>query len=156
MYVVGSARQTSHSTTSAELSTELLASEMHFFWLPAAGIRVTGGSPFSQIKRTKQQKHSGSLAGTMKRINQTNSETIRILRGRVRQRREVYSGFPWLFGSSCFGSSQQFVSFFGWVRFEGKLFPFDFPCFYFGLVEKKLFSLSRLCGFLMVSFKERV
>ena len=47
-----------------------------FFWLPAARVRVPGGSPKRTIPvREKQQKHSRSLAKTMKRINQTNSKT---------------------------------------------------------------------------------
>ena len=42
--------------------------------------------------REKQQKHSRSLAKTMKRINRTKFENKLILRGRVRQRRKCRSG----------------------------------------------------------------
>ena len=57
-----------------------------FFWLPAARVRVRGGSPFSQLQQydkdnppfVKQQKRSRSLARTMKRIKQTNSKNINL------------------------------------------------------------------------------
>ena len=70
--------QTNHSEkkkTSSQLSDKTETLGALFFWLPAARVRIPGGSLFNNAKRTipvreKQRKHSRSLAKTMKRINQ--------------------------------------------------------------------------------------
>ena len=70
-----------------------------FFWLPAARVRVPGGSPFSQLQRcgkdkftfVKQTKTFTIIGQNNERIK-TNKFENKLILGRVRQRREFHSG----------------------------------------------------------------